>query len=260
MQACHRALDGFTDVFFAPDIPGRKLANAREAHQNHLPPDEKVLVLFDATVFGAADDGFVVTQNRFCWKNVAMPSAAMPWRALDPSTVGVSGHNVSLMHAELQAGVQEGFADRVAALVREIASLAREGEPAGVDPTDLLRRVIGVHADMHYAPVPAKKEANARAVHAASLPADEPVLALLDDTLFGGGDDGLVFTTRRLCFRQYLEQPGSIAWVDVPDAGASADGSTLFVGAHKVGLSNKQALLPRLAQAITEMGKLARGR
>ena len=67
-------------VHYAPDIPPAKEAAARAAHAAHLPESEPVLVLYDDTAFGSAKNGFVITAERICWKNLFFHPHQIPWR------------------------------------------------------------------------------------------------------------------------------------------------------------------------------------
>lgn len=60
------------DAFYlAPSIPPKKERNVRALHAAHLPAHEPILGLYDGTVFGAADNEFVITARRLCWRNIA---------------------------------------------------------------------------------------------------------------------------------------------------------------------------------------------
>ena len=74
-------------VFYAPSIPPEIEATARFAHDLHLPDDEAVLVLHDGTVFGSAEEGFLITRQRLCWKNPWERARQIAWRDLDPDTI-----------------------------------------------------------------------------------------------------------------------------------------------------------------------------
>ena len=67
---------GVDSMYLCPNIPGKKEIVARGVHARHLPSDERVLALFDDTVFGAGDEGFLVTSRRLCWKKPADTSPA----------------------------------------------------------------------------------------------------------------------------------------------------------------------------------------
>jgi hypothetical protein len=76
------------NLFYAPKIPADKERGAREAHKAHLPRDERVLVLYDSTLFGGADDGFVITNRRLCWKCIALDPQCVTFDELDGDEVG----------------------------------------------------------------------------------------------------------------------------------------------------------------------------
>lgn len=75
---------GAESTSLCPSIPGKKELGARAVHAHHLPSDERVLMLYDDTVFGLGDDGFLVTSRRICWKNAAGRPQVMEWHQLDP--------------------------------------------------------------------------------------------------------------------------------------------------------------------------------
>ena len=75
---------GADSISLCPSIPGKKELGAREAHARHLPTDERVLMLFDDTVFGSGDEGFLVTSQRLCWKNPSDRPRMIEWKQIDP--------------------------------------------------------------------------------------------------------------------------------------------------------------------------------
>lgn len=77
-------LSGIGSMYLCPNIPGKKELAARSVHARHLPSHERVLALFDDTVFGSGDDGFLVTSQRLCWKNVAERAHMVEWQRVDP--------------------------------------------------------------------------------------------------------------------------------------------------------------------------------
>ena len=74
-------------LYLAPTIPPKRELGARLAHSAHLPANERVLALYDDTVFGTGEDGFVVTAQRLCWKNIKGEARSIEWRFLDPESV-----------------------------------------------------------------------------------------------------------------------------------------------------------------------------
>ena len=77
---------GADAMVLCPNVPGKKEFVARKVHARHLPTSERVLALYDDTVFGSGDEGFLVTSQRICWKNAGTPRRAksIAWRSLDP--------------------------------------------------------------------------------------------------------------------------------------------------------------------------------
>src|SRR4051812_47693707 len=79
-----RHFAGAESTSLCPSITGQKELGARAVHARHLPTDERVLMLYDDTVFGSGDDGFVVTSRRICWKNAGDRAHMIEWQAVDP--------------------------------------------------------------------------------------------------------------------------------------------------------------------------------
>ena len=87
---------GADSLYFCPTVPPKKEHGARRVHAGHLPPNEWILALYDDTVFGSGEDGFVVTSRRLCWKNVAERPHMIEWRHLDPERMFADGRKLVL--------------------------------------------------------------------------------------------------------------------------------------------------------------------
>jgi len=74
---------GAESTSLCPSIPGKKELGARCAHAAHLPSDERVLMLYDDSIFGSGDEGFLVTRRRLCWMNTSGPPRTIAWADLD---------------------------------------------------------------------------------------------------------------------------------------------------------------------------------
>lgn len=83
-------------LYLAPTVPPKREAGARRAHAAHLPASERVLALYDDTVFGSGEDGFVVTAQRLCWKNIKGEPRSIEWRNLDPESVIPNGFELAI--------------------------------------------------------------------------------------------------------------------------------------------------------------------
>jgi hypothetical protein len=250
-------------VFYAPSIPPEIEANARFAHDLHLPDGEAILVLHDGTVFGSAEEGFVITQERFCWKNPWESARQITWRELDREAIKRETGKVILKDGEIalsgehvlgvsrfllaMTGVTQGAVlgpyrgqKRSAAL--GTATLPEERVSA------LGRDLVGEVRNVFYAPsIPAAKLRRARAAHAAHLPGDEPVAMLYDDTYFGSAEEGLVLTSKRLCWKMYGEPATQLPWGVIDGETISSNGSYLEVMGAELKLTSWSDLSAKVA-------------
>jgi len=78
---------GAESTSLSPLIAGKQELGARHAHAQHLPSDERVLMLYDETIFGSGEDGFLVTARRLCWRNAGGPARMLEWADLDPDAM-----------------------------------------------------------------------------------------------------------------------------------------------------------------------------
>jgi len=115
-------------VFYAPGIPPKKLHRVRDTHSSQLAVSEPVLVLFDDTVFGSAQDGFIITPQRLCWKNIVARPQSVRWSALDPATVTTTKSQVFIAGEPISLTCETELVPRAAQAFREIAALIQHGE------------------------------------------------------------------------------------------------------------------------------------
>jgi hypothetical protein len=128
LELAARSVDGKDGIYVAPSIPPRKEKNARAVHAAWLPADEPIAVLFDDTLFGAGDDGFVVTPARICWRNFGEEPNMLPWQEV--VTVDVAEPVLNGKRIKTTSGKQATLTGSVA-LFRTLASLATlPGTPA----------------------------------------------------------------------------------------------------------------------------------
>jgi len=120
-----RHFDGVDSMYLCPSIPGKKELAARNVHARHLPSDERVLALFDDTVFGLGDDGFVVTSRRLCWKNVAGRSQMIEWTHLDPDRMYADKKQLVLGAGTLEITGDESILDACEQAFHVLAFSAR---------------------------------------------------------------------------------------------------------------------------------------
>lgn len=268
IASANRHLGGLPGVSVAPHIPERKLKNARAAHALHLGPDEPILVLYDATVLGGGDEGFLATPSQLCWRSFLEHPRRILWDDLaDVSLTAVDRH-VLIRHGEVQTPWTEGAAARVRDFLAECGRRARGGAAPYRDPgredldaslgetiLKLARHGFGELGFIHYAPsIPPKMLAKVRAVHARALHPAEEIIVLYDDTLFGSGTDGLLFAERHLCWRTFLGDAAAIAWQDLDFDRIAWDGPLLLLPDHRpIDLQNHPGMASLVADVLRKL-------
>ena len=94
-----------SNFFSMNNVPAKKLTNAKKIHSNALRNDEKILALYDATIFGSAEDGFLLTDRAIHFKNIVMDPITVPFDTIDKVT---SKKNDIFVNAhEIQVGSSE---------------------------------------------------------------------------------------------------------------------------------------------------------
>ena len=114
----------FDSIAIHPNVPPRKELAARRAYAAHLPPRERILALLDGAANASrpsvptrslrlsarppwasspsgtrqvlTHDGFVVTAERLCWKNLGEPACSMQWVDIDPDRLTLDGALLSV--------------------------------------------------------------------------------------------------------------------------------------------------------------------
>jgi hypothetical protein len=125
-----------------------------------------------------------------------------------------------------------------------------------VDFAAIARRHLAGCADVHVAPeIPRPKEENARREHP-SLPSDEPLILLVDNTLFGAADEGLLATAQRVCWKNILDDPSELSWLSVEPGEIAPDGLGVRIGCGRVMISGPGLPEP-LAACLAEMAREA---
>jgi hypothetical protein len=263
-------------VHYAPAIPPDKERGARAAHAAHLPESEPILVLYDATILGAADNGFVVTAARLCWKTLFDHPRQIAWSDLDPASVRAREDAVTVAGGTIT--VYGDLPPNAAAFFVEMAAQARApdagpyrrtaesgaGAPEGA-PFDvprlvaLARQHLGEVEDVFYHPaIPPAKLRKARAVHALSLDADEVVAVLYDDTLFGSAEEGFLLTPTRLAMKSVTTLPESLPWREIDPTTIAPSGIVVHVMKGILMLTSRRELVVPVATLLTTLAREAR--
>lgn len=276
MFLARKHLGMMAPVFYAPAIPLEKLRSARAAHALHLPEKEPILVLYDGTLFGGAKDGFVVTPQRLCWKNLWDHPRQIPWSDLEPSAIARSSGKVGVAGAGIL--ILTELVPGAAAFFMEMASWAHFSQ-AGPYRTTELPPTIGVDAmisterllsltrahvgevdDLYLHPsIPAAKLAHASEVHAAHLSAEEVVAVLFDDTVFGSAEEGFLFTNQRLCWKNLSTDPKQLKYRDIALDSITARESHVGVMDGALELTGRNELVGPVARLIRIIAAEAQG-
>jgi hypothetical protein len=258
-------------LYYAPLIPPAKEAAARRVHALHLPETEPILVLFDATLFGSATEGFVVTPHRFCWRNVLEHPRQIEWGAIEPREVTADGLTllVSGGRIYLSGPVARGGAAFLIEMAKlhatakagpyrlDAGALSESGPVARL--VALARRHLGESEDIYYHPgIPTHKLATARAAHAAHLPAGEEVAVLQDDTLFGSAEDGFLITPTRLCWKALADEPRAAEWRAIDPSAIKPNGNVVEVAGGTIVLSVHGERAASLALLLAAIARGAR--
>ena len=262
-------------VFYAPSIPRDKEASARFAHDLHLPDEEAILVLHDGTVFGSAEEGFLVTSQRLCWKNPWEHAKQIAWRALDPSTIKrdvgkvlLEGGDIALS-GELVLGVSRFLLAMTGVMRGGELGPYRGALPHAISPeavtlpgeriVALARSLVGDVLDVFYAPdIPRAKLQRARRAHAAHLSREEPVAVLYDDTLFGSAEEGFLLTSKRLCWKLLAEPATELPWGMIDSETISGSGSYVEVMGAEIKLSSRDDISADVATLLQRIVEEAR--
>jgi hypothetical protein len=133
LRLAHGQLQLFDALFYAPNIPAKKEQGARGAYGALIPADEPILVLFDSTVFGGADDGFVVTPRRLGWKNIALDPKVVPWEVFDARSVRATAEEVQVMGDMIQIDGESALQPRLVQFLLAMGGVAAQA-PAATAP------------------------------------------------------------------------------------------------------------------------------
>jgi len=123
-----RRLGSHDSLYFHGSIPRGKLKAAHETHGDSI---GRVLVQYDDTLFGGADDGFVLTAAALHWKNLTESPRMLLWEDIDPSSVGSNDEGVTLSHQRIDVVLEEGkpMLAGIARLISDLAAWARGHGP-----------------------------------------------------------------------------------------------------------------------------------
>lgn len=245
------------NLYFAPNIPADKLANARAVHQTHLPADERVIALCDDTLFGSGKEGFLVTDRRLCWKKVILPPNFLLWNELPYLDPQLSAGRITFRGPEDISSTTEVVTTALFTFLGEVHAVAPT--PVEIDPEDerVIRtalQTIGKSSNLRCYPcIPAAWLEQIKSTYG-SLWVDELPLVAYDDTLMGKADDGWICTRSMLYWRSTFLEPCCLVWKDV-----DPESVVLSSQGFKVGSSEISAHLSGLRPGMVQFARAMAG-
>lgn len=283
-RLAHSHLQVFDSLYYAPAIPAAKEQGAREGYGALIPASEPILALYDATVFGGADDGFVVTPNLLGWKNIAAEPHVVPWQSFDPRSVRASESAVAVMGDEIQVPSSDALQARLVQFLYAMGGAAQapvaQAQPATQrardEPEDneegdeepdeetvqewiddtlaMAEEHFRERASLHLGPgIPGGKERVARRAHADSLEDDDTIVVLYDPA-GGGNDDGFIATPWGLFWKNRGEEPLAVWWEELDHDAVELDDGALFIDGDEVRINDQdRGLADELYAFITAM-------
>ncbi|MEZ4294459.1 MAG: hypothetical protein R3B70_05755 [Polyangiaceae bacterium] len=269
-----------TDVKIDPDISRSVLRNVHAAHAIHVAPADPIALVYDGTLFGGGDLGFIATPTRFCWRTSLAHPRTLAWEELAGLPIEPNASRVAVGAGHIEGPWFSSTARRLAGFLRACAGQVDTGVPSYRRPArtvqpatfadvvrQIARRTLGEHAWVHYAPsIPPRMERNVRIVHARRLAGDDRLLVVYDNTVFGSASDGFVLTERALHLRNFWGAAVAFAWPDLEPDISITDSGFLALEARpprttKVTLDVRThpELIRDVASALSEIARAARG-
>ncbi len=257
-------------LYVAPSIPEAKEAKQRRAYASLLPEDERILLLYDDTLFGGGGDGFVVTARRLCWKNLGERPRSCLWGALRPESVDHEGAHLRIAGVEVSVTMEAEDLPDLVALLQALASgdpALAEAEAELAEDAPFSERVLLDLASRHLMAlddyyvrgvISPRKLRRSCKVHEGLEP--EQVLGLYDDTVFGAGNDGFVITLDALLWRNFLEEPHRVTWSSLDPATVVLREEQVHLGEVPIQLTGKPEEAHKgLARFLREAAGRCRG-
>lgn len=219
---------GADRIYVAPHIPSKLLNNALDSYGLNEDP-ASIRVLIDDTVFGSGKEGALIAEDFFGFKEVF--SDMEPYEFKDVKTLEAKGAKVHLdgKAVTTMSVVDKDNLQHFFALLNEWREMVRMGRTSAPEeakgPAELsneqVQRVVQnvVTAAQRLAPervfvkpnIPPKKLQGALASYGGTLSADD-VLILIDDTLFGGAKEGLLFGRETFAMKVLMDSPRLFFW------------------------------------------------
>lgn len=120
--------------------------------------------------------------------------------------------------------------------------------------------LTGIYSTWVHPTIPEKKVANVRKAQGPHLPPQETILALYDGTAFGSASDGFILTSKRLAWKNQLEDPHFLEWSHVDEDEVYVEEDKIVVGRARLDTlySDDDESLYTWVEAIQTLARSAR--
>ncbi|MBW2526093.1 MAG: hypothetical protein JRI23_18070 [Deltaproteobacteria bacterium] len=226
LELLRDSLPGHDKIFLRGDIPPHKLETVVDTYG--LPDPASVLLIYDDTVFGSAEDGFVFTTECFGFKELGEGPVLLDLRSLsrrdvelDEDGLFVKRGRVTICAGGDQTAILEGLHRALSSMIDFVSASPRTQEPAAGQPRDemdlvrLLERDLPACGDLYWrGRIPRRKLGTVCKLYGIADP--QRVLVIYDDTLFGSAAEGFLFTATHFGFKGIAEDPVWIPLAQMP--------------------------------------------
>lgn len=275
-----RAMASWSDLYVGDGIPTEKLANFRTSAASRCQDKKGILLadpiaLCDATVFGSAKNGFLLTEKGIAvsgdwaantsasylsWEEFVSPAGTVLFEGgYEILLYTAHGQSVFFNAAACGRNVQD-----VVVFFRRLREIAG-AKPASSSPAIQIvaKAFANVCSDRFWIgeKIPPAKERNARK---SMNIGKQTIFALYDDTVWGGSREGFAVVASGLFFKNIAEDPVFIPWTDMGTI--SAVEGALFVGTNKIECADssldssaKQAVVAGLRLLVEQRATLSEG-
>lgn len=257
---------GAAKIYVAPNIPKKLLSNALTSYGLSVDPAE-IVILIDDTVFGSGKDGCLIGLKHLGIKEIFTDSVAYDFDEID--VIEVKGNKLFLDDEKVisfnvpdKKDIKECFdlIDEWLSISSSEAPASRVSSPALLASADaeelqssevqvVLQKVLAavermglerVYVQPH---IPQKKLQAALCSYGSSM-AEDDVLVLIDDTLFGSAKEGLLIGKSTLALKMVFDAPRIFFWKHL--ISVAVEKRDFYVNSRKIGsftqLSGKELM------------------
>lgn len=212
--------DGTHNCFISPNIPKRKLDNITNKYQTYLKTGEKILLIYDGTMFGSAKDGFILTSNGVGWSETFGEPKYCLFNNLILENIRHQGDTELIFeNGKHGAFVFSNQINEICVKIKLLLQKILEKIPDNLIPLNTkniknhvtLKKYIKVFEGTHNcfigSEIPKRKQKNVSEKYQYLLKKGEEILLVYDGTLFGSAKDGFILTSNGIGWSKTLGAP-----------------------------------------------------